>query len=210
MPQPILLMLWAACLAALASVFGSIAGGLTWWLGRGSGTAVGLRAVEALASITGRSFSRTVTGVVVGATDGLVLATAVIVLLLLFEPTRAQLASPAFLAASLILAVVLGGMAIVLGSLAHLLIWARERGRFAIAGFAFAFFVVALLAGRMRVGYPLLLGLLAGIVFGTLAGLFIKPPTVDSSDPAKPSQRAESSDTSFTAAPPKSPPRRSE
>jgi hypothetical protein len=195
-------------MAGLASLFGGIAGGLTWWLGRGSGTAVGLRAVEILAGVVGRSFSRLVTGLLVGATDGLLLATAAIVLLLFFEPTRQQLASHEVLLASLVLAVVLGAMAMVLGSLAHLLVWARQRGRYAVAGFAFAFFVVALIAGRMRVGDPLLLGFLAGVVVGTLAGVLVKPPVPDSPSHSSASERGQPSDTSFTAFPPDSSPRR--
>jgi hypothetical protein len=195
MPDHVWILLWAVCLVLLAGVFGGIAGGVTWWLGRGSGTAVGHRAVRALAELTGTRFSRTVTGSLVGAADGLLLATVGIVVVLLLEPGRALLASAEFRLASLLLAVVLGGAAILLGSLAHLLVWAGGSGRNAIGGFAFAFFVVALLTGRARVGNPMLLGLLAGAVAGSLALVLSRPAGQDKGQ----------DDTSFVASPPDPP-----
>jgi hypothetical protein len=171
MPETVWPILWAGCLALLASLFGGIACGVTWWLGRGSGTAVGLHAAEALASMTGAHFSRAVTGFLVGATDGLLLASAVIVLMLVLEPGRALLASAEFRLVSLLLAVGLGTTAILLGSLAHILVWARGSGLNAIGSFAFAFFVVAMLTGRARMGNPILLGLLAGAVAAALVAL---------------------------------------
>jgi hypothetical protein len=169
------LVLWAACLAVLAGLFGGVAGAVTWWLGRGSGTGVGHRALASFAEMRGRSFSRPASGFLVGAADGLVLATAVIVVLLLLEPGRALLASADFRIVSLLLALTLGCSAILLGSIAHLLVWAGERGSYAVGGFAFTFFVVALLAGKSRVGDPILLGLVAGAIAALLAALLVKP-----------------------------------
>jgi hypothetical protein len=119
-------------------------------------------------------FSRPATGFLVGATDGLVLATAVIVGLLTFDPGRALLASGEFRLASLLLALGIGAAAIFLGSIAHLLTWARDSGGYAVGGFVFAFFAVALLTGRYRVGDPILLGLIAGAIAAPLAVLLSK------------------------------------
>jgi hypothetical protein len=174
MPEPAWLVLWATCLALLTALFGGITGAVTWWLGRGVGTTAGLRAVEALASAARTRLSRPVTGFVVGATDGLLLATVLIVLLLAFDPGRALLGSAEFRLVSLLMAGGLGLAAIVLGSLAHVLSWAQESGRYAVGGFAFAFFVVALLTGRAKVGDPILLGLLAGAIVGPLVGLLLR------------------------------------
>src|SRR5438105_4432009 len=132
MPEAVWLVLWASGLALLTSLFGGVAGGVTWWLGRGSGTGVGLRAAEAVARVSGTSLSRTATGALVGAADGLLLAAVVIVLVMVLEPGRALLASAEFRLVSLLLAGALGAAAILLGSVAHLLEWARGSGRSAV------------------------------------------------------------------------------
>jgi hypothetical protein len=119
----------------------------------------------------------------VGATDGLLLAVLVLVPALLVPPVRALVGSPEFRLASLLTAFGLGTSALLLGSLAHFLVWARGRGMNAIGGFAFAFFVVALVAGQTRAGDPILLGLVAGAVGGPLAGLLLKPPASRSRRP---------------------------
>jgi hypothetical protein len=175
------LVLWAVCLALLAGLFGGVAGGVTWWLGRASGTGLGRRAVANLERTLDTGFSRLTTGFLIGATDGLVLATAVIVGLFLLDPGRTLLASAEFRLASLLLAFGLGAAAIFLGSIAHLLVWARDSSGYAVGGFVFAFFAVALLAGRYRFGDPLLLGLLAGIVAGPLTVLVSKRRAVNES-----------------------------
>ena len=180
MPDYIWLVLWAVCLALLAGLFGGIAGGVTWWLGRASGTGLGRRAVERLARMLDTDFSRPMTGFLVGASDGLMLATAVIVGQLCFDPGRELLASAEFRLASLLFAFRLGAAAIFLGSIAHLLEWARDSSGYAVGGFVFAFFAVALLTGRYRVGDPILLGILAGLVGGPVAVLISKRRAVKS------------------------------
>jgi hypothetical protein len=174
-PDPIWLVLWAACLALLAGLFGAIAGAVTWWRGQRSGTALGKHAAKALARVADTDFSPPATGSIVGATDGLLLSMLVIVPALLLPPTRALLASPEFRLPSLLLPLVLGTIAILLGSLAHLLEWARGSGLNAVGGFVCAFLVVAVLAGRAHVGDPMLLGLLAGAVVAPLAAWLLKP-----------------------------------
>jgi hypothetical protein len=159
----------------MAAAFGAIAGAVTWWLGQRSGTGFGKNLAKALARVAETDFSPPATGSIVGATDGFLLSVLVIVPALLLPPTRALLASPEFRLASLLLPLVLGTIAILLGSLAHLLVWARQSGLHAVGGFVSGFFVVAILAGRARVGDPILLGLVAGAIVGPLAAWLLKP-----------------------------------
>jgi hypothetical protein len=113
-------------------------------------------------------------GFLVGVVDGFILATALNVFILSFEPGRALLGSAEFRLTSLLLVLGIGTAAIFLGSIVHVLVWARDSSGYAVGGFVCTFFVTALVVGRYHLGDPLLLGILAGVAAGPLMVLLSK------------------------------------
>jgi hypothetical protein len=145
--------------ALLGAVFGGLVGYLSWKRGRPAGSAAGLAAARALARAAGRDNTPGTTGIVVGATDGLLfLGLAGTALGLLAARGHIEWTVPGRVAFGLL---VLAGGAVFFGGLAFGIIYSGTRG---VAG-VFAGGMLGAVSGA-------LLGRSDGIVIGAVSGVF--------------------------------------
>src|SRR5262245_26641690 len=84
----IAVLLWCLSMAGLGVAIGGVMGALSWRRGHTVGTGIGLAAVRAVTRVLDARPSRTVTGAAVGACDGLLLASTLLVVALLIAPSR--------------------------------------------------------------------------------------------------------------------------
>jgi hypothetical protein len=154
----------AGFFAVIGGLFGAITGAITWRDGRAAGTVVGFSVARAFARLSENGLTRSMWGVLVGGTDGVIFGQAIGVVLGLIagwaHPAEWETLRP-FLLGSMLLA----GAALIFGLMAGGLAVAGSRS---LAGLFVGGISGALLGIGLAGVDGLVIGMFAGSVTGTI------------------------------------------
>ncbi len=161
----LVVLLWCLAVVGLGTLFGGVVSALSWRRGNAVGTAVGLGVVRAVQRVLDTRLSRTATGALVGACDGLLLAGTLVTAGLLIEPARDLIFSEDFRRDSLRILGLLVLTAVGFGAFAWVLAHAGAA-RFLEAAVGFGCLVALgwVVALGFRLAYPWVYGLGLGVL----------------------------------------------